>query len=168
MSRSVLKSKNRQKIGYFSAWPHDCHESDNYKRLSLVARALLMEFLGQLRRANNGDLCCAVGLLKPRGWKSRTTIERARQELEKTGWIIRTRQGGRNRPNLYAVTWLSIEACNGKLEVPAGTPRGTWRTGVKQNDLPEKSSTSTSSGSSECLANGQAPVSIAQQMVKSA
>lgn len=120
--------KGRRESGTFSAWPHSCHDADNFKALTLPARALLMEFLGQLRRANNGDLSCAWGLLRPRGWRSRDTIERARAELEARGWILRTRQGGRNAPNLYAVTWLPVEECGGKLDVAASpVAPGTWR-----------------------------------------
>jgi DNA-binding GntR family transcriptional regulator len=28
--------------------------------------------------------------MKARGWRSRTTVEKARHELERTGWIVRT------------------------------------------------------------------------------
>lgn len=129
MSRPDRRARltGRREGGSFSAWPHACNDSENFCRLSLPARALLFEFLGQIRRANNGDLSCAWALLKPRGWRSRDTIERARAELERAGWIIRTRQGGRNAPNLYAVTWLSIEHCGGKLDISPGAPPSTWR-----------------------------------------
>lgn len=124
--RSYSAAKGRRQTGNFGIWPHDCGACESYARLSLPARALLLEFLGQLHYGNNGDLCCAFGTLGPRGWKAKSTIERARQELEDTGWIIRTRQGGGNRPNLYAVTWRSIDYCGDKLDVPAGPAPGTW------------------------------------------
>jgi hypothetical protein len=127
MAQLRSRLKGRSEGGTFSAWPHACHQHPNFCRLSLPARALLFEFVGQLRKANNGDLTCSFSILSNRGWRSRDTIERARKELEDAGWLLRTRQGGRNAANLYAVTWLAIEPCGGKLDVPAGPPPGTWK-----------------------------------------
>jgi hypothetical protein len=147
-------------IGGFSAWPHDCHKSENFTALSLPARALLLEFLGQLRKANNGDLCCAWALLRERGWRSRDTIERARAELEARGWIIRTRQGGRHRANLYGVTWRAIDDCNGKLDVSACPAPGSWK---KQFAMPAKRATLGRQPSNNSPAVGQPPVHLARQ-----
>lgn len=45
----------------------------------------------------------------------------------------------RNAPNLYAVTWLPINECGGKLDI-AATPMapGTWR---NQKDMPASRAT---------------------------
>jgi hypothetical protein len=95
-----------------------------------MERLLLFEFVSQYNGNNNGDLCCAFKLLKPRGWKSRTTIEKARAELEQTGWIVRTLQGWRNKPNLYALTIFKI---NGIAKIEAketDKPLGFWQHGT--------------------------------------
>lgn len=169
MARTRLRAKGRREGGTFSAWPHACHEAASFKGLSLPARALLFEFLGQLRRANNGDLACAFALLQPRGWRARATIERARQELEAAGWIVRTRQGGRNAANLYAVTWLAIEHCNGKLDIPAGLPPGTWRRGPEnQFAMTGSEATLAQQRGKRCPANGQDPPHVASELVKCA
>lgn len=42
-----------------------------------------------------------------RGWKSGTLFA-ARKELENTSFLKKTRQGGKNSPTLYALTWLPI------------------------------------------------------------
>lgn len=161
MNSRRLKAKNRRESGSFSAWPHVCHEHENFARLSIPARALLFEFLGQLRASNNGDLCCAFALLRKRGWRSRDTIERARAELERFGWIIRTRQGGRNAPNLYAVTWRAIDDCGGKLDIPSGgPPPGTWR---NQFAMPESRATSPESRATPCTGDGQPPSKVARE-----
>jgi len=162
------KLTGRQEGGSFSAWPHACHAADSFIALSLPARALLFELLGQLRAANNGDLSCAFGILGPRGWRSRTTIESARQELETAGWIIRTRQGGRNMPNLYAVAWRQIDDCGGKLDIPAGPPPGTWRQPKKQNGMPSKWAPLGQEMGNLSPSAGQPHAHVAQQMVKSA
>lgn len=133
MRRKRNKHKGRRQEGSFSQWPHACANHPNYARLSLPARALLFEFLGQYRGGNNGDLCCSFSVLKKRGWRSRDTIERARAELERVGWIVRTRQGGRNAANLYALTFFDIDECGGKLDVSAKPPPGTWRKNL--NDM---------------------------------
>jgi hypothetical protein len=64
--------------GSYTAWPHACARSEHFKQRSVHAKALLFEFVSQYNGNNNGDLCCAFKLLKARGWKSRTTIEKAR------------------------------------------------------------------------------------------
>jgi hypothetical protein len=115
--------------GSYAPWPHACADSSNYKSLSPHAKALLLDFLGQFTGYNNGDLCCAWALMKERGWRSRTTVEKARAELERKGWIVRTLQGWRNKPNLYALTIHKIDDYK-KLDVgQTATPLGFWKDG---------------------------------------
>lgn len=122
---------DKAESGGFSRWPHACATHPSFYRLSITARALLFELLSQYRGNNNGDLCCAFGLLKDRGWKSRTTIDRARDELQALGWIVLTRQGYQNTPNLYALTFFEVDECNGKLDAdaPVGQRLGYWKDG---------------------------------------
>lgn len=128
--RSRWKTTGRADHARFAGIPVACLEHPNYIALSLTARALLVEFARQYNGFNNGDLCCAWKLMKARGWKSRSTVERARDELLARGWIEQTRQGGRNAPNLYALTFQPIDECKGKLDVPpTKTASGLWRTG---------------------------------------
>jgi hypothetical protein len=115
--------------GSYTAWPHACAKSANYKSLSAHAKALLLDFLGQFTGYNNGDLCCAMKLMKKCGWRSRTTVEKARAELEQKGWIVRTLQGWRHKPNLYALTMFKIDNFE-KLEVrETTTALGFWQEG---------------------------------------
>lgn len=133
MSRKAKreKLKGRKPEGSFSQWPHACAQHANFKALTPHAKALLFEFVGQIRAANNGDLSCDWKRMSASGWRSRTTVEKARTELERHGWIVRTFQGSLgNRCNLYAVTWLGIDDCGGKLNVPANpVGLGFWKTG---------------------------------------
>jgi len=129
-SKPFTGGKDKREKGGFSAWPHVCAQSPNFVGLSITAKALLFELLGQYRGNNNGDLCCARKTMKASGWKARSTVERARDELWEVGWIVRTQQGGRNRPNLYALTFHAIDPCDGKVDRPlVGKKLSYWKDG---------------------------------------
>ena len=103
--------------GSFLALPHQCMDHQNYLTLSPHAKTLLIDLGRQYKGSNNGDLCVAWSLMEPRGWKSKDTLNKARKELIHHGWIVLTRQGGRNLASLYAITWWPINECKGKLDV---------------------------------------------------
>jgi hypothetical protein len=102
---------------------HPCYNS-----LSHTATRLLFEFARQYNGHNNGDLCAAWKLMHVRGWRSRDTLDRAKRELLDHGLILLTRQGGRRKANLYALTWRAIDECKGKLDIgPTRVPPGDWQ-----------------------------------------
>ena len=108
--------------------PHSILEHENYAQLSNKAVKLLIDLFGQYYGNNNGDFTAAFSVMKKRGWKSKDTLNRARHELLDTGFIQQTRQGGRHCCSLYAVTWLAIDDCNGKLDVaPTRVGSGSWK-----------------------------------------
>lgn len=110
--------------------PRRVLQTAHYFSLSFKAKTLLLELAYQYNGHNNGDLTCAFTILRERGWKSRSTIDLARRELEAVGYIEQTRQGGKHKCNLYALTWRPIDHCDGKLDVsPTTTPSGLWKTG---------------------------------------
>lgn len=81
-------------------------------------------------KGNNGDLYLAHSIGKEWGLKSKETVSLALKELLERGWIILTRQGGSCGlgPNLYAITFFSIDECGGKLQVPpTNTAPGNWK-----------------------------------------
>lgn len=130
----MRQSKRRQRLtgrreaGRFVALPHAVLESDAYRGLSAYARALLVDLALQFSGSNNGDLCATFSLMRQRGWTSAGTVHRALVELCDAGLLFQTRQGGRHWPSLYAVTWLAIDECENKLDVPAtATPSGLWK-----------------------------------------
>ncbi len=132
MSRMTrMRSKGRRDKGPFLALPHAVLDSPNYLSLSVHARSLLVDLSRQYNGNNNGDLCAAWKLMEPRGLKSRDTLWKALKELRHYGLIELTRQGGLNRPSLYAVTWLAVDDCGGKLDVaPTRVASGLWRQSV--------------------------------------
>ena len=114
MARSKRERlKGRRTAGRFVLVPLTVLDSPAYAALGWPARALLYEMASQYTGSNNGDLTAAHALHKARGW-ARNSLPRATTELEASGFIVRTRQGGRNTCNLYAVTWQPIDECRGK------------------------------------------------------
>ena len=132
-TKSNIRSKNRKSEGTFSALPHHVQDSDMFVSLSSMATKLLINMFRDFNGKNNGDLSCALGILKKRGWRSDSHIRKARDELIKKGFIVRTRVGSNRQPHLYAVTWLGIDECGGKLDIKArAAPLGFWKDGINK------------------------------------
>jgi hypothetical protein len=89
---------------------------------------LLDNFTAQLNGKNNGDLSAAPKIMKLFGWTSQGSVHSALIELLAFGFIEQTRQGGRNKCSLYAVTWLAIDECKDKLDVKfTSVPSNLWK-----------------------------------------
>lgn len=126
--RNREKFKGRRDNGSFFRLPTEVLDSPNFCGLSFKARALLLDLGAQFRGGNNGDLAAPWSWMKARGWKSKDTLTRAIRELLVSGLIEQTRYGGLHCPTLYAVTWIEIHDCGGKLDVPVtGVPSQKWR-----------------------------------------
>lgn len=121
-------------------------EHQNYVALSWKAKALLLEFGRQLRykgdggAKNNGDLCVSITLMRERGWKSKESLDLAIKELVHYGFALKTRYGGLGRgPDLYALTFLAIDECDGKLDVqPTNVPSNEWALPKKKWERPKR------------------------------
>ena len=107
------KTKNRKTGRSFLMLPHIILDSEGYKNLSSSAVKLIIDLAAQYRGKNNGDLSTAWVFMKKRGWRSKSTLYKAMKEAEEKGFILRTRQGGINKCNLFAITWESIDECGG-------------------------------------------------------
>jgi DNA-binding MarR family transcriptional regulator len=96
--------------------------------LSGNAVKLFIEIAKEYNGRNNGDLAATFNMLKKRGFKSKGTLFKSLQELEAKGFIEQTRQGGKNRCSLYAVTFHNIDECAGKLDINATKrPSVLWK-----------------------------------------
>jgi len=128
MARDRLKSKGRRDRGTFIALPKAIINSPEFARLSAYAVKLFINLFSQFNGQNNGDFCACWTVMRVRGWRSKATLHRATRELLDKGFIIVARQGGRNKPTLYALTCLAVNECGGKLDIPATIiPFGWWR-----------------------------------------
>lgn len=95
--------------GGYSALPWAVMDSPAYTGASIAAKALLCALIRQHNGANNGRLHLSHKWLAPRGWPSKSTVEKARAELIERGLIVQTKQGGLFiGPTWFAVTWLPI------------------------------------------------------------
>ncbi len=121
--------KDKHDGGQFLRLPHSVVNSRAYLDASPHARMLLIDLFAQYRGDNNGDLCAAWKLMKPRGWKSEATLNKSKKELLALGLIVEARKGARpNKASLFAVTWCDLDHCGGKLDMtPKSFPRGAYR-----------------------------------------
>lgn len=134
--RALREAKSRREGGGFCALPFAVLHSPQFANLSIYALKYLFDLLSQYRLTNNGDLMASWEFMRGRGWKSRGSLSRARLELLRKGFIKVTRQGGRNVPTLYAVTFYAIDFCGGKLDVqPTRSPSSEWREGGMEGPI---------------------------------
>lgn len=112
----------------FAGVPRAVMNTRKYRLLSAPAKVQLFELCRQYNGFNNGDLCAAWSVIKDRGCGSHTTVQKATNELIRAGMIEMTEQGGRHRPNLYALTWKAWDDCGIKVSFsPTRIPSGLWK-----------------------------------------
>ena len=136
MAKTLLKAKSRRASGPFIAIPMCLIEHPNFRNLSGTGTRLFLHLCAQLRfkkdgAANNGDLCATKSVMEKHGWSSGESLTHATQELQHYEFILLTRQGNRKKCSLFAVTFLAIDDCDGKLDAgirPSNTPPNTWKT----------------------------------------
>lgn len=135
------KDKGRRESGRWAQVPHDVINSPNWRRASGNAVKLVLDLFVQFNGKNNGDFSAPFSAMRARGWKSSGTLKRAEREALHYGLIEKTRQGGLNRCNLYAITWRAIDDCKGKLDCsPTRVASGAWRSEVPPFKKPNASS----------------------------
>ncbi|WP_152620052.1 hypothetical protein [Lysobacter sp. A03] len=89
--------------------PYSLLRHPNFTRLSPYGNKLIMDLSRQFTGFNNGYQCASWSLMKDAGWKSSGTLQLACLECEHYGLIVRSQQGGLNRPTLYALTWRRVD-----------------------------------------------------------
>ncbi len=129
MSRRRYKGADKKRDrGGFLALPYTVLESRSYAGLSSYAVKLLLDISSQYRGDNNGDLCAAWKVMQPKGWRSETTLIKAKRELIVAGFICEMRKG--HRPNLcslYALTWIALDPSPKHDHGPRGFQFGAWK-----------------------------------------
>lgn len=127
-AKKRIREKGRRTEGGFASLPHAVTGSKNWQNASGNAIKLVIELFRQFNGRNNGDLCGSYSVLKKRGWRSADTVNNAIKEAMHYGLIVKTRQGGLNKANLFAVTWNAIDDCKGKLDLmPTSVPSRSWQ-----------------------------------------
>jgi hypothetical protein len=127
MASKREKIKGRRESGQFLNIPTQIPLSNQYANLGAWSVKLLIDLYTQYNGHNNGDLCAAFSMMQKRGWRSKGTLSNALTELTNAGFILKTRQGGKHKASLYAVTFRGIDECKGKLDInPMPVPPNTW------------------------------------------
>ena len=119
MALNIYKAKGRKDSGSFVKFPHRVLEHPAFMALGAHACKVILFLASQYNGSNNGDLTIAWKVAKAKGLTSNGALRLATKELMDGGFVIQTRQGGRNRCSLFALTWFPINECDGKLDVPA-------------------------------------------------
>lgn len=118
--------------GGFVALPWAVLDCPAYGRLSMHARALLLEVARQFVRDNNGMLLLSRAYMGARGWKSCDMLDKCKRELLDAGFIFETVKGQRpNKAGRYAVTWRNLDRHPG---YDAGAVEGFKRGAYRQFD----------------------------------
>jgi hypothetical protein len=114
MSKSKRHGTSSRDAGGFVPIPWMVLDSAAYLQLSHPAKSLLLEIARQFHGDDNGRMIVTLAHLKPRGWTSYDTIQRAKQELLEAGLIFETVKGQRpHKASWYALTWLSLDKLDG-------------------------------------------------------
>ncbi len=92
----------------YAALPFSVMDAGVYIALSDAAIRLLLELTRRHDGFNNGALHASFATLAKRGIKSRSKVERAFDELLRSGLIVKTRDASReeNEATRYFLTWL--------------------------------------------------------------
>ncbi len=107
--RSRATGRRGDKVLSFVAMPHVLLRDERVLNLTPNAHKTLNYLASQYKGNNNGDLDICEKNARRRGMKmSAASLRRGANELEEAGVIQKTRQGGKNRNNLYALTWRDI------------------------------------------------------------
>ena len=100
--------------GGFIALPWSVLDCPAYARLSMHARALLLEVARQFVRDNNGRMLLSRAYMETRGWKSVDMLTKVKRELLEAGFIFQTVMGHRpNKASWFAVTWRALDKLPG-------------------------------------------------------
>ncbi|OOG57454.1 hypothetical protein [Polaromonas sp. C04] len=112
--RNRGKGDSGRDSGGFVALPWSVLDCPAYARLSMHARALLLEVARQFVRDNNGRMLLSRAYMATRGWKSADMLAKAKRELIEGGFIFETVKGHRpNKASWYACTWRTLDRLPG-------------------------------------------------------
>jgi hypothetical protein len=131
--RALKAAKEARGGGGFLPFRTDVLRSQALANLSPYAAKLLLDIASQWQLGRNGDASAAFeNVLRARGWRSKATLHKALKELRQSGLIVQTRQGSLHECSLYALGWLAIDECGGKLDMqPTTRPLNHWQDPLK-------------------------------------
>lgn len=115
----------------FLGIPRSAYDAPQFATLKPWSVRLLIDLVAQYNGRNNGDLTAAWKVLKPRGWNSEATLNKAKKELLAAGYIVEMRKGQRpNLCSLYALTWRPLDPSSKHDFGPGGFQMYLYRGGA--------------------------------------
>ena len=105
MPRASRRIKGRSDGKPFLMIRREIVDSAQYAALSPYAVKLLIDLHAQYRGNNNGDLCATFTVMRPRGWRSKDTLDAAIKQARERGFIRVARQGGINPNDPKQMHW---------------------------------------------------------------
>lgn len=132
---------------------------DTFKNLTPVAHKTLNYLASQCNGYNNGDLDICEKNAKRRGLRmSAASLRRGAKELLAAGFIELTRQGGRNRNSLYALSWYDIPYDRNKHDYEFRGPTMRWQRQKSSSSVTQLATSMTQSLPPVRSVNGTTPV----------
>ncbi|OSI08820.1 Uncharacterised protein [Neisseria animaloris] len=112
--------RGKRTIRPYRQLPVEVIRAPQFRALSGTAVKVLLYLLSQYTGSNNGNLQAGQteAASAEIGVSSRA-VKAAIKELKDTGFITVSRQGGKNRCSLYALTFFAVDDCGGILDIPA-------------------------------------------------
>lgn len=156
--RAKLTGKKGERADTFVRMLHIVLRDETFKNLTAVAHKTLNYLASQCNGYNNGDLDICEKNAKKRGLRmSAASLRRGAKELLEAGFIELTRQGGRNRNSLYALSWYDIpyDADKHDYEHRGATMR--WLRQNSSSPVTQLAPPVTQSSTSVHCANGTTP-----------
>lgn len=110
MAKTDYRKTDLAGLGAFFAIPHSVMDSTGYQALNPSAIRLLLDICRQYSGRNNGRLSPTWELMKDKGWKNQTTLNKAKKELRNSKLITVTRVGSRRKGDceLWALNWYPL------------------------------------------------------------
>lgn len=107
------KNKRFKPKERFAGIPHIVMNHPDYIGLGANAVKLLLEAARQYNGRNNGKICFVWSQVSKRGWKSKETLQTAKNELLMNNLILVSKYGGllngKGLPQYYAITWQPVD-----------------------------------------------------------
>tara|TARA_R110002073_G_scaffold299249_2_gene466153 strand:+ start:303 stop:713 length:411 start_codon:yes stop_codon:yes gene_type:complete len=130
MARTRSGLKGRRDYGRYYNVPHSITDTLAYRSLSAYSLKLWHDLMLQYDGKNNGRIDAIFSRHENRNWKN-GTFYRALDELQKKGFIVKTRQGGTGAMkkicSLYRFTHLAT-ASDREIGITQSGPTNDYKT----------------------------------------
>lgn len=111
MSKSYAQAKGRRANRPFKMLYDDMLKSKAFRYLTGNELKVLMYLISKYNGSNNGNLEILFSDVKSEIALTKPTLSTAIKGLIEKGFIVRSREGGKNTCSLYALTCYPVDEC---------------------------------------------------------